>query len=141
MNQKSNNKTPKPILLCILDGWGIGDEADVHNAIARSQTPNYHRFLKTYPNSQLETSGLAVGLPVGQMGNSEVGHMTIGAGRVIFQDLPRINNAIAQGTIELDLKLHKLIRKIISLLIIQISSFFSSIYTINITDILLIKSS
>ena len=109
MNQKSNNKTPKPILLCILDGWGIGDEADVHNAIARSQTPNYHRFLKTYPNSQLETSGLAVGLPVGQMGNSEVGHMTIGAGRVIFQDLPRINNAIAQGTIELDLKLHKLI--------------------------------
>lgn len=84
----------KPILLCILDGFGIGDEGDLHNAIARAKMPNYNRILKTYPHSQLETSGLAVGLPEGQMGNSEVGHMTIGAGRVIFQDLPRINNAI-----------------------------------------------
>lgn len=83
-----------PLLLCILDGWGIGDEANPYNAIAQAKLPNYHRFLKTYPTSQLETSGLAVGLPEGQIGNSEVGHMTIGAGRVIFQDLPRINQAI-----------------------------------------------
>jgi len=107
MNNKSLTK--KPILLCVLDGWGIGDDADSYNAIERSKTPNYQRFLKTYPNSQLETSGLAVGLPVGQMGNSEVGHMTIGAGRVIFQDLPRINNAIASGSLAKDEKLQKLI--------------------------------
>jgi 2,3-bisphosphoglycerate-independent phosphoglycerate mutase len=109
MNQKSSASVKKPILLCVLDGWGIGDETDSYNAIARSKTPNYHRFLKTYPNSQLETSGLAVGLPVGQMGNSEVGHMTIGAGRVIFQDLPRINNAIASGSLAQNEKLQKLI--------------------------------
>ncbi len=95
-----NHKPPhKPTLLCILDGWGIGNEEDSSNAIARANTPNYDRFLRTYPHSQLETSGLAVGLPEGQIGNSEVGHMTIGAGRVIFQDLPRINNAIADGSL------------------------------------------
>ena len=102
-------KSHKPVLLCILDGWGIGDEADSNNAIARANTPNYKRFLATYPHSQLETSGLAVGLPLGQMGNSEVGHMTIGAGRVIFQDLPRINNAIADGSLAKNLQLQKLI--------------------------------
>ncbi len=99
----------KPLLLCILDGWGIGDATDPNNAIARAKLPNYNRFFKTYPNSQLETSGLSVGLPVGQMGNSEVGHMTIGAGRIIFQDLPRINNAIADGSLEKNPKLQKLI--------------------------------
>ena len=102
-------KSHKPVLLCILDGWGIGDEADSNNAIARAKTPNYKRFLATYPHSQLETSGLAVGLPLGQMGNSEVGHMTIGAGRVIFQDLPRINNAIADGSLAKNLQLQKII--------------------------------
>lgn len=102
-------KTHKPILLCILDGWGIGDEGDAHNAIKLANTANYDRFLKSYPNSQLETSGLAVGLPEGQMGNSEVGHMTIGAGRVIFQDLPRINNAIKDGSLQQNEKLQKLI--------------------------------
>lgn len=106
MNQKLINK---PILLCILDGWGIGDEYDTNNAIARANLPNYQRFFKTYPHSQLETSGLAVGLPEGQMGNSEVGHMTIGAGRVIFQDLPRINNAISDGSLEKNSYLQKLI--------------------------------
>ncbi len=99
----------KPILLCILDGWGIGDDGDSNNAIARANLPNYNRFFKIYPHSQLETSGLAVGLPEGQMGNSEVGHMTIGAGRIIFQDLPRINNAIADGSLEKDQKLQNLI--------------------------------
>ncbi|NBV06908.1 MAG: 2,3-bisphosphoglycerate-independent phosphoglycerate mutase [Proteobacteria bacterium] len=105
----TNKKTNKPILLCVLDGWGIGDESDSNNAIARAKIPNYRRFLKNYPNSQLETSGLAVGLPSGQMGNSEVGHMTIGAGRIIFQDLPRINNAIADGSLEKNPQLQKLI--------------------------------
>ena len=104
-------KNHKPVLLCILDGWGIGDENDSNNAIARAKTPNYKRFLATYPNSQLETSGLAVGLPSGQMGNSEVGHMTIGAGRVIFQDLPRINNAIADGSLAQNPQLQKIIAK------------------------------
>ncbi len=102
-------KAHKPILLCILDGWGIGDETDSSNAIARAKTPNYDRFLKIYPHSQLETSGLAVGLPEGQIGNSEVGHMTIGAGRVIFQDLPRINNAIKDGSLAQNQLLQKLI--------------------------------
>ena len=96
-------------MLCILDGWGIGDDTDASNAIARAKLPNYNRFFKQYPNSQLETSGLAVGLPEGQMGNSEVGHMTIGAGRIIFQDLPRINNAIADGSLAQNPKLQKLI--------------------------------
>lgn len=90
-------KRKKPILLCILDGFGFGDDGDPHNAIARAKMPNYNRILKIYPFAKLETSGLAVGLPEGQMGNSEVGHMTIGAGRVIFQDLPRVNNAIQNG--------------------------------------------
>jgi 2,3-bisphosphoglycerate-independent phosphoglycerate mutase len=94
------NNIKKPILLCILDGFGIGDDALPHNAIARAKMQNYNRFLKSYPNSQLETSGLAVGLPEGQIGNSEVGHMTIGAGRVIYQDLPRINCAISDGSLE-----------------------------------------
>jgi 2,3-bisphosphoglycerate-independent phosphoglycerate mutase len=105
----NKNQTHKPILLCILDGWGIGDDSDLNNAIARANTPNYERFVKSYPHSQLETSGLAVGLPAGQMGNSEVGHMTIGAGRVIFQDLPRINNAISDGSLAQNEKLQQLI--------------------------------
>src|SRR3989338_2546458 len=84
----------RPVLLCVLDGFGIGNDADENNAIARAKMPNYQRFLSQYPHSQLATSGLDVGLPEGQIGNSEVGHMTIGAGRIIFQDLPRINNAI-----------------------------------------------
>lgn len=104
-----NKKTYKPVLLCILDGFGIGDEDDKNNAIARAKMLNYQRFLKQYPHSQLTTSGLDVGLPEGQMGNSEVGHMTIGAGRIIFQDLPRINNAIADGSLEKNPKLQKLI--------------------------------
>lgn len=105
----NKNQTHKPILLCILDGWGIGDESDANNAIARAHVPNYKRFFKEYPHSQLETSGLAVGLPEGQMGNSEVGHMTIGAGRIIFQDLPRINNAINDGSLTKNPTLQKLI--------------------------------
>lgn len=90
---------PKPVVLCILDGWGYRPEAK-DNAIAQARTPTWDRLMKTCPNSLLETSGLAVGLPDGQMGNSEVGHMNIGAGRVVMQDLPRIDAAIADGSLE-----------------------------------------
>lgn len=92
MNSKNFKR---PVLLAILDGWGFGDEFDENNAIARAKTPTYDKVLQEFPYSKLETSGLAVGLPEGQIGNSEVGHMTIGAGRVIYQDLVRINKAIA----------------------------------------------
>ncbi len=97
MTKNLKNNSKKPILLCILDGWGIGEKDKKTNAIFKAKTPNYDFILKNYPNSKLETSGLAVGLPEGQMGNSEVGHITIGSGRVIYQDLPRINQAIENG--------------------------------------------
>ena len=85
-------------LLMILDGWGIGhkDEAD---AIYSTSTPHWDKLLQTYPNSQLQASGENVGLPDGQMGNSEVGHLNIGAGRVVYQDLVKINRACKDGSI------------------------------------------
>src|SRR3569833_3729200 len=86
-------------LLCILDGWGWRPGDDPDNAIAQARTPNYSRLLKECPHALLATSGSAVGLPEGQMGNSEVGHMNIGAGRVVAQDLPRIAVAIEDGTL------------------------------------------
>ena len=86
-------------LLCILDGWGWRPGDDPDNAIAQARTPNYTRLLKDCPHGLLETSGNAVGLPKGQMGNSEVGHMNIGAGRVVAQDLPRIDVAIEDGSL------------------------------------------
>src|SRR5471030_1334825 len=96
-NQKEKGR-PKPLLLCILDGWGSAPDSE-DNAIAKAHTPNFDRFLREAPNSLLKTSGLDVGLPEGQMGNSEVGHMNIGAGRVIAQDLPRIDVAIEENTL------------------------------------------
>ncbi len=87
------NIIPKPVVLCILDGWGHR-EAHAHNAIAHAHTPCWDGLLKTYPHGLLNASELHVGLPTGQMGNSEVGHMNIGAGRVVLQDLPRIDAAI-----------------------------------------------
>jgi len=86
-------------LLCILDGWGWRPGDDPDNAIAQARTPNYTRLLKECPHALLRTSGSAVGLPKGQMGNSEVGHMNIGAGRVVAQDLPRIDVAIEDGSL------------------------------------------
>ncbi len=88
----------KPVVLCILDGWGQRAEAD-DNAIAQGRTPNWDRFMAAMPNAHLGASALDVGLPVGQMGNSEVGHTNIGAGRVVTQDLPRIDSAVADGTL------------------------------------------
>src|SRR3569833_2851066 len=89
----------RPALLCILDGWGFRADPAPDNAIAQARTPNYTRLLAECPHALLATSGNAVGLPKGQMGNSEVGHMNIGAGRVVAQDLPRIDVAIEDGSI------------------------------------------
>lgn len=83
----------KKVLLMILDGWGIATNKAV-SAIDKAKTPFVSSLYGKYPNSKLEASGLAVGLPAGQMGNSEVGHMNIGAGRVVYQDLVRVNKAI-----------------------------------------------
>ena len=92
--------TQKPVMLLILDGWGYRRPITPDNAIENGNTPNWHKFVEECPHSLIETSGLAVGLPDGQMGNSEVGHMNLGAGRVVMQDLPRIDQAIKDGSIE-----------------------------------------
>ncbi len=86
----------KPVILCILDGWGQRAEREA-NAVALADTPNFDRIWRDCPHAQLAAHGPAVGLPEGQMGNSEVGHMTIGAGRIVWMDLPRIDKAIADG--------------------------------------------
>jgi 2,3-bisphosphoglycerate-independent phosphoglycerate mutase len=86
----------KPVALIILDGWGIREMAH-GNAVVQAQTPNHDRWLRTYERSILEASGEAVGLPVGQMGNSEVGHLNLGAGRIVYQDITRIDQAIREG--------------------------------------------
>ncbi len=86
-----------PICLVIMDGWGIGDPMDKYNAIQVGNTPVLDELAKKYPNAQLQASGEYVGLPDGQMGNSEVGHMNIGAGRVIYQPLTKITKAIRDG--------------------------------------------
>jgi len=98
MNKIPAPPRPKPLILCILDGWGYRAER-TDNAIAQAHTPTWNRWMATYPHALVQTSGLSVGLPDGQMGNSEVGHMNIGAGRVMMQDLPRIDAAIADGSI------------------------------------------
>lgn len=98
---KADSSLPRPasrstLLLLILDGWGVRDPAP-DNAIAMAETPNWDRLWSECPHTLLETSGQAVGLPEGQMGNSEVGHMNIGAGRIVDQDLNRITKAIVNG--------------------------------------------
>jgi 2,3-bisphosphoglycerate-independent phosphoglycerate mutase len=82
-----------PIVLVILDGFGHSDDPE-HNAIAKANTPNWDTLNKEYPNTLINASESHVGLPSGQMGNSEVGHINIGAGRVIHQDIERINLSI-----------------------------------------------
>jgi 2,3-bisphosphoglycerate-independent phosphoglycerate mutase len=89
----------KKVLLMILDGWGIAQNKEV-SAIDKAKTPFVKSLYTKYPNSRLEASGLAVGLPAGQMGNSEVGHMNIGAGRVVYQDLVRVNKAIEEKELD-----------------------------------------
>ena len=84
------------LVLIVLDGWGIRPDRD-NNAIKLARTPVFDSLMATYPNSQLIASGEAVGLPAGQMGNSEVGHMNMGAGRIVYQDLTRIDKSIRDG--------------------------------------------
>jgi 2,3-bisphosphoglycerate-independent phosphoglycerate mutase len=91
-----NNMMEKKVLLMILDGWGLATNPAV-SAIDKAQTPFIDSLYLKYPHSKLDASGLAVGLPEGQMGNSEVGHMNIGAGRVVYQDLVKINKAVSDG--------------------------------------------
>jgi len=87
---------PKPVALIILDGFGLRQDV-VGNAVAQANKPNYDRYWSTYPHTTLTACGEAVGLPEGQMGNSEVGHLNIGAGRIVYQDLTRISKSIRDG--------------------------------------------
>ena len=99
--------TKRPIVLIIRDGWGInpgGREKAEENGDATmlASTPFHDHLYATYPRATLSASGMDVGLPDGQMGNSEVGHMNLGAGRIVYQDLTRINKAIADGELRLN---------------------------------------
>src|ERR1022692_2091441 len=87
---------PKPLILIILDGWGYAPPSDA-NAISLARKPNYDRLLAEFPNTLIHTSGRYVGLPTGQMGNSEVGHLNIGAGRVVYMDITKIDLMIENG--------------------------------------------
>ena len=88
----------KSLMLMILDGWGIAP-AGPYNAAKTAQTPQLAKLFQTYPHTRLQASGNAVGLPEGQMGNSEVGHLNIGAGRIVYQELTRITKACDEGTL------------------------------------------
>ncbi|MBU0974499.1 2,3-bisphosphoglycerate-independent phosphoglycerate mutase [Patescibacteria group bacterium] len=88
---------PKPVALLILDGWGIGPD-NAGNAIVKANTPNMDKYWLSFPHTQLTASGEAVGLPRGEDGNTETGHLNIGAGHIVYQDLPRINTSIANGS-------------------------------------------
>src|SRR5271154_6911914 len=89
----------RPVVLCILDGWGHA-AAGACNAVTLAKAPTWARWMAEAPHALIDASELHVGLPSGQMGNSEVGHMNIGAGRVVMQDLPRIDAAIKDGSLE-----------------------------------------
>ncbi|HTK03280.1 MAG TPA: 2,3-bisphosphoglycerate-independent phosphoglycerate mutase [Alphaproteobacteria bacterium] len=92
-----NDTSSKLAMLVVLDGWGVAAPGP-GNAITQSETPNINRFLATYPHTQLGASGASVGLPTGEDGNTETGHLNLGAGRIVYQDLQRINISIADGT-------------------------------------------
>src|SRR5437867_4521314 len=92
----SNGSTRRRVVLMVLDGWGHRPQRE-GNAIELAATPVWHRLWGSFPRTLLDASGLAVGLPEGQMGNSEVGHLNLGAGRVVPQDLVRISLSIASG--------------------------------------------
>ncbi|WP_084462691.1 2,3-bisphosphoglycerate-independent phosphoglycerate mutase [Oceanibaculum pacificum] len=104
-------KPKGPVVLCILDGWGYRTEPE-NNGIAQANTPNWNRLLASCPRSLLDASELHVGLPVGQMGNSEVGHMNLGAGRKVMQDLPRIDLAIQDGSLAQAPEIAQLVAKL-----------------------------
>ncbi len=105
----------KPVVLLIFDGWGwYNPQEKAGNAILAAKKPHWDRLLAQYPHTLLSGSGEDVGLPEGQMGNSEVGHLTLGAGRVIYQDLSRISNAIAQGDFLQNLPLKHAFQKVVT---------------------------
>jgi 2,3-bisphosphoglycerate-independent phosphoglycerate mutase len=108
MNARSR---PKPLVLCILDGWGERPRAD-DNAIETARTPVWHGLMARWPHTHLQASEHYVGLPDGQMGNSEVGHTNMGAGRVVLQELPRIDAAIADGKLASMPALHDFVGKL-----------------------------
>src|SRR6201986_3421632 len=97
MNDASKQKR-RPVMLVVLDGWGWREDS-ADNAVRQAHTPTFDRLWSTCPHAFLHASGRDVGLPDGQMGNSEVGHLNIGAGRVVMQDLQRITEAIADGEV------------------------------------------
>ncbi|HFE38984.1 MAG TPA: 2,3-bisphosphoglycerate-independent phosphoglycerate mutase, partial [Gammaproteobacteria bacterium] len=87
----------RPMLLVILDGWGYREETE-DNAISSAHTPNWDHYWETFPHTLIQASESAVGLPAEQMGNSEVGHLNLGAGRVVHQEISRISHAIKSGS-------------------------------------------
>ena len=104
-------KNRSPTILCIMDGWGLSSNK-LGNAIDLAETPNYDYLLSNNPSTQLITHGLDVGLPENQMGNSEVGHANIGAGRIVYMDLPKIDDAIENGDYNKNPKLLNFINKL-----------------------------
>jgi len=108
LQKPSKTIKKRPILLMILDGYGLSDKKK-GNAILSAKTPNLDRLFLTYPHSILEASGMSVGLPEGQMGNSEVGHLNIGAGRIVYQDLTRITKSIKDSDFSRNVTLIKAI--------------------------------
>ncbi|MDP9126655.1 MAG: 2,3-bisphosphoglycerate-independent phosphoglycerate mutase [Pseudomonadota bacterium] len=104
-------KRPRPVVLCVLDGWGFREDA-TDNAISQATLPVFRKYWSSAPHALLDASETFVGLPKGQIGNSEVGHMNLGAGRVIFQDLPMIDQAIAKGELPSNPALKELIARL-----------------------------
>ena len=100
-----------PVLLAILDGWGIGRD-EPGNAVLQANTPNMDNLIENYPSATLRTSGEDVGLPIGQMGNSEVGHLNIGAGFIVYQWITRIDRAIQDGSYAKNEVLQAMFRRI-----------------------------
>src|SRR5881227_1503210 len=101
----------RPVMLVVLDGWGWRDDP-ADNAVRLARTPSFDHLWSTCPHSILHTSGKDVGLPPGQMGNSEVGHLNIGAGRVVMQELPRIDHAIESGELAKNSVLDRFVEKL-----------------------------
>ena len=102
----------KKVVLCIMDGFGVREEVVYGNAIKQAHTPNLDYLKREYPNILLDASGENVGLPEGQMGNSEVGHMNIGAGRVVYQSLSLINKKIKDGNFDKNEKFLEAIKRV-----------------------------
>jgi 2,3-bisphosphoglycerate-independent phosphoglycerate mutase len=102
----------KPVMLMILDGFGISDKVD-GNAVKAASKPNFDKYFNNYPHTHLGASGLSVGLPDGQMGNSEVGHLNIGAGRIVYQSLTKITKAIEDGDFFKNAALNKAVNNVL----------------------------